>query len=150
MRGYFGLESSVPIRRHTLKSAIIAGTKAGTVWNLAAVPSDRRKFTVSDKRKQFEVWAEDLARRSACGFTEHTLARDPIAPDCYRQSWVEAAWNGFQGGCQALKSQSQVMGRVAHMDDGSVICYLNSVGRGLPYNTALYANSVDAKDNANH
>jgi len=31
VRGYFGLESSVPIRRTTLQSAMIEGTKAGTV-----------------------------------------------------------------------------------------------------------------------
>ena len=35
----------------------------------------------------------------------------------------------------------QVMGRVAHLDGGVVVCHLNSEGQKLPDNTPLYAPS---------
>ncbi len=46
----------------------------------------------------------------------------------------------------AGKVVPQVMGRVAHLDDGSVVCHLNSVGRALPDHTALYDHPAPAAD----
>ena len=40
----------------------------------------------------------------------------------------------------------QVMGRVAHLDDGSVVCHLNSVGRALPDQTALYTHPAQSRN----
>lgn len=37
-----------------------------------------------------------------------------------------------------------VMGRVGHLEDGSVVCWLNSNGKALPDNTPLYATLPDA------
>ena len=42
-------------------------------------------------------------------------------------------------------AEPQVMGRVAHLDSGAVICQLNSIGRSLPDHTPLYARQPAAK-----
>jgi len=87
----------------------------------------------------YETWRATFQSSEQAARAAYQLMQTAVAQDGTDIS------DGTMQITRARDGSPQVMGRISHLDDGSVIFHLNSLGRALPDHTPLYARAQEGK-----